>query len=178
MKPETVAGIFEPLKAPSLSPIGQSAARSGLGLYNVRLYTERMGGTVNCESTPQRGTMFRITLPGPITTVAPQPRLHDVDAAKLAKNKLVAILDDDVSVLRTTERLFGSLGVEVFAHSEPLVWLNGVVEMKRMPDLVILDYQLKDGDCTTYLDVDPRPMGRTRAEDDRGHRPRAKSESH
>ncbi len=153
MKPETVAGIFEPLKAPSLSPIGQSAARSGLGLYNVRLYTERMGGTVNCESTPQRGTMFRITLPGPITTVAPQPRLHDVDAAKLAKNKLVAILDDDVSVLRTTERLFGSLGVEVFAHSEPLVWLNGVVEMKRMPDLVILDYQLKDGDCTTYLDV-------------------------
>ena len=76
-----------------------------------------------------------------------------MDAAKLAKNKLVAILDDDVSVLRTTERLFGSLGVEVFAHSEPLVWLNGVVEMKRMPDLVILDYQLKDGDCTTYLEV-------------------------
>jgi len=36
MKPEAVAGIFEPLKAPSLSPIGQSAARSGLGLYNVR----------------------------------------------------------------------------------------------------------------------------------------------
>ena len=35
------------------------------------------------------------------------PRLRDV-GAKLAKNKLVAILDDDVSVLRTTERLFGS----------------------------------------------------------------------
>ena len=112
-----------------------------------------MGGTVTCESTPQRGTLFRITLPGPITTVAPQPRLHDIDAAKLAKNKLVAILDDDISVLRTTERLFGNLGVEVFAHSEPLVWLNGVVEMKRMPDLVRLDYQLKDGDCTTYLEV-------------------------
>ena len=25
--------------------------------------------------------------------------------------------------------------------------------MKRMPDLVLLDYQLKDGDCTTYLEV-------------------------
>ena len=177
MKPETVAGIFEPLKAPSLSPIGQSAARSGLGLYNVRLYTERMGGTVTCESTPQRGTLFRITLPGPITTVAPQPRLRDVDAAKLAKNKLVAILDDDVSVLRTTERLFGSLGVEVFAHSEPLVWLNGVVEMKRMPDLVHSRLPAEGWRLHDVSRSDPRPMGRTRAEDDRGHRPCAESES-
>ena len=63
MKPETVAGIFEPLKAPSLSPIGQSAARSGLGLYNVRLYTERMGGTVTCASTPSAALCFESPCP-------------------------------------------------------------------------------------------------------------------
>ncbi|MEP6609217.1 MAG: ATP-binding protein [Burkholderiaceae bacterium] len=159
IKPEAVARIFEPIEAPSLTPIGYSAARSGLGLYNVRLYTERMGGTVTCVSEPRRGTLFRVRLPGPVTRVAPRPRLRDMETARLAKNKLVAILDDDVSLLRTTERLFGSLGVEVFAHHEPMAWLNGVVEMKRMPDLVLLDYQLKNSDCTTYLDVIRRRWG-------------------
>jgi CheY-like chemotaxis protein len=153
IRPESIATIFEPLKMPSLTPIGYSAARSGLGLYNVRLYAQRMGGTVTCISQPQRGACFRVTLPGPISRVEPEPRLRQTDATTSARNKLVAILDDDVTLLQTTERLFGSLGVEVFAHHEPLAWLNGVVEMKRMPDLVLMDYQLKDGDCSTFLDI-------------------------
>jgi len=69
------------------------------------------------------------------------------------RNKLVAILDDDLAVLRTTERLFEALGNEVYADHDPLRWLGLVTDMPSPPDLVILDYQLQDQDCSLLLDI-------------------------
>ena len=159
MGAEKVARVFEPLKAPMLSPIGQSAARSGLGLYNVRLFTERLGGTVDCVSEPAKGTLFRVRLPGPVAIAAPQPRATDGTAARKARNKMVAMLDDDVQVLRTTERVFEGLGIEVYADHDPLRWLNVVTDLKRMPDLFLLDFQLKGQDCSLQLDIVRRKWG-------------------
>ena len=48
-----------------------STVRSGLGLYNVRLLTERLGGSVQCSSAPGHGTRFRVRLPGPLGTSEP-----------------------------------------------------------------------------------------------------------
>jgi CheY-like chemotaxis protein len=69
------------------------------------------------------------------------------------RNKLVAILDDDLAILRTTERLFESLAVEVYADHDPLRWLGVVTDMPSPPDLVMLDFQLQDQDCTLLLDI-------------------------
>jgi two-component system, sensor histidine kinase len=159
MTPDKVARVFEPLKAPALSPIGHSAARSGLGLYNVRLFTERMGGTVDCLSAPGRGTLFRVRLPGPVGTAEPQARVRDGVAASQARNKMVAMLDDDVQVLRTTERVFERLNIEVYADHDPLRWLNVVTDLKRMPDLFLLDFQLKGQDCALQLEIVRRKWG-------------------
>jgi CheY-like chemotaxis protein len=159
MAAEKVARVFEPLKAPTLAPIGQSAARSGLGLYNVRLFTERLGGTVDCVSDPGRGTLFRVRLPGPVALAAPRPRASSGTAARQARNKMVAMLDDDVQVLRTTERVFEGLGIEVYADHDPLRWLNVVTDLKRMPDLFLLDFQLKGQDCSLQLDIVRRKWG-------------------
>jgi CheY-like chemotaxis protein len=159
MAPEQVARVFEPLKAPALAPIGSSAARSGLGLYNVRLFAERLGGAVECVSVPGRGTLFRVRLPGPVAVLPPQPRAAGGHAVRRARNKMVAILDDDEQVLRTTERVFESLGVEVYADSDPLRWLNVVTELNRMPDLFLIDYQLKGQDCSLHLDIVRRKWG-------------------
>lgn len=159
MAPDKVARVFEPLKAPTLSPIGYSAARSGLGLYNVRLFTERLGGAVDCISAPGHGTLFRVRLPGPVETIERPLRLRGGIAADQARNKMVAVLDDDEQVLRTTERLLEQLGIEVYADNDPLRWLNAVVDLKRMPDLFLLDFQLKGQDCSLQLDIVRRKWG-------------------
>lgn len=153
MAAERSARIFEPLKAPALSPIGCSAARSGLGLYNVRLFAERLGGSVGCASSPGRGTVFRVRLPGPVERAAPRAHVAGGTAAVAARNKMVAILDADLAVLRVTERAFEALGIEVYADHDPLRWLSVVTDMKRMPDLILLDYQLKGQDCSLQLDI-------------------------
>jgi two-component system, sensor histidine kinase len=159
MAPDKVARVFEPIKAPTLSPIGQSAARSGLGLYNVRLFTERLGGCVDCISAPGRGTLFRVRLPGPVERIARRPPAAEGDAVTAARDKLIAVLDDDLAVLRSTERVFERLGIEVYADHDPLRWLNAVTDFKRMPDLVLIDYQLKGQDCSLQLDIVRRKWG-------------------
>jgi signal transduction histidine kinase len=45
------------------SPETSGIAGTGLGLYLCKLITERMGGSINVESVPKRGTTFRVYLP-------------------------------------------------------------------------------------------------------------------
>lgn len=153
MSPDKVVRVFEPIKAPSLSAIGQPVARSGLGLYNVRLFTERLGGYVDCVSAPNRGTLFRVRLPGPIDRVNRISKPRHTGAAEAVRNKLVAILDDDLGVLRSTERALVALGIEVYADHDPLRWLNVVTDLKRVPDLILLDFQLRGDNCSLQLDI-------------------------
>ncbi len=159
MAQEKVDRVFEPLKMPSFSPVGYSAARSGLGLYNVRLFTERMGGSVECKSAPGLGTLFEVRLPGPVQSSETAPLGLAHRSPRPARSRFVAILDDDEQVLRTTERVFESLGIDVYADSDPLRWLNVVTELKRMPDLFLLDFQLRGQNCSLQLDIVRRKWG-------------------
>lgn len=153
MSQDKVERVFEPLRVPSFSPAGYSSASSGLGLYNVRLFTERMGGAVDCTSVPGLGTLFRVKLPGPVETRADPAFPTRFAASPQMRNRMVAVLDDDEQVLRTTERVFTSLGIEVYADSDPLRWLSVITELKRMPDLFLLDFHLKGQDCSLELDI-------------------------
>jgi CheY-like chemotaxis protein len=153
MPQERVERVFEPLRVPSLSPAGYSSASSGLGLYNVRLFTERMGGAVECHSVPGLGTLFRVRLPGPVDRRADPVLSTRLAASPQMRNRMIAVLDDDEQVLRTTERVFASLGIEVYADSDPLRWLSVITELKRMPDLFLLDFHLKGQDCSLELDI-------------------------
>jgi len=153
LSPARLAEVFEAIKAPASFSGDSTATRSGLGLHNVRLLTERLGGLVQCTSAPGQGTRFRVRLPGPLGTSEPPRRIPAGTAARAVRHKLVAILDDDLAVLRTTERLFEALGIEVFADHDPLRWLGIVTDMTRPPDLVVLDFQLRDQDCSLLLEI-------------------------
>jgi CheY-like chemotaxis protein len=159
MAPDKIARVFEPIATPSLRPVRQSVARSGLGLYNVRLFTERLGGSVGCISSPGRGTLFRVQLPGPVDREERRQRAIQSAAAVGVRNKVVAILDDDLAVLRSTERAFQALGVEVYADHDPLRWLSAVTDFNRVPDLVLLDFQLNGHNCSLQLDIVKRKWG-------------------
>jgi CheY-like chemotaxis protein len=153
LSPARLGDIFQATSSPAPSSWDRTTTRSGLGLHNVRLLTERLGGCVQCVSTPGRGTRFRVRLPGPLGTSEPPRRAPDSFAAQAVRNKLVAILDDDLALLRSTERLFEALGIEVCADHDPLRWLGLVTDMTRPPDLVVLDFQLQDQDCSLLLEI-------------------------
>jgi CheY-like chemotaxis protein len=153
LSPSTLREVFQAVRAPANFLGDLATARSGLGLHNVRLLTERLGGSVQCLSTPGCGTRFRVRLPGPLGTSEPPRRAPRGVAAGAVRNKVVALLDDDLAVLRTTERLFEALGMEVYADHDPLRWLGFVTDMPSPPDLVLLDFQLQDQDCSLLLDI-------------------------
>jgi two-component system cell cycle sensor histidine kinase/response regulator CckA len=65
MSPDTLAHVFEPFF--TTKPAGQG---TGLGLATVFGIIRQAGGQIDVESTPQRGTTFRILLPA----AEPEPR--------------------------------------------------------------------------------------------------------
>lgn len=59
MAPETVARIFDPF----FSRRADGVAGTGLGLTIVKNFVERMGGSIAVDSTPGRGSRFKLRLP-------------------------------------------------------------------------------------------------------------------
>ncbi len=154
MSPEKIASAFRPVVLKGSRDSLAQAPRSGLGLYNVRMFAARLGGTVECESVPGRGTCFRLRFPGPVDREERYPRLStQSEVVAVARNKFVAILDDDRAVLRTTKRVFEDHGIAVYADHDPLRWLSVITDLKRPPDLTLLDFQLKGQDCSLQLDI-------------------------
>jgi CheY-like chemotaxis protein len=147
------AEVFEPVRRLSSSVAGHPSARSGLGLYIVQLLSERLGGSVECISSPECGTLFRVRLPGPVRYGQLAKPSRGVNVGDEHRNKLVAILDDDPRTLREAERYFVQAGVEVYADQDPLRWLGVITDLENMPDLVLLAYRLKGHDCSLQLDV-------------------------
>jgi light-regulated signal transduction histidine kinase (bacteriophytochrome) len=153
MPAQKVRNVFEPIKAPTLSRVGFSSSRSGLGLYNVRLIAARLGGSVECFSEVYRGTRFRVRLPGPVELADANWKAVAPIATATLRSKLVAILDEDLTALRSLERAFQSLGVEVYADHDPIRWLSVITDLDRMPDLMLLDIQLGQQGCALQLEV-------------------------
>jgi PAS domain S-box-containing protein len=61
--PETLPLLFEPMQRGLEAGRGAKTGSIGLGLYIVRQIVIAHGGTINVDSTEQRGTIFTVRLP-------------------------------------------------------------------------------------------------------------------
>jgi two-component system, sensor histidine kinase len=119
----------------------RNTSGSGMGLYIVRSFTHALEGNIEIRSEPDRGTLFRVVLPGPIRTarhVSVSPKLQGGSLA----GKIVAILDDQRTVVESMRVLFESFGATVVAADSELDFLTEVLSLERVPDLFILDFML------------------------------------
>ncbi len=100
---------------------------------------------VHVSSTPGRGSLFAVEAPlgGALPTlVGIEARAETGDAIAGA---LLAVIDDDETVLAATANLLGGWGCEVVAATTAEAAEARLARLGRTPDLIIADYRLRGG---------------------------------
>lgn len=108
--PAIVARIFEPFYTTK-----SACGGTGLGLATVHGLVASLGGVIDVDSEPGRGTTFRILLPE-----APAPDEADVPTTVAAPTsdptpggRRILLVDDEPAILTVTARLLARLGYQV-----------------------------------------------------------------
>ncbi len=145
IKPEDMNRLFQPFV--QLAESGMQKG-TGLGLAITRQFAQLMGGTISVESTPGKGSIFRICLPVEIVSqagIGVRPsRLHAGDVAGLAPGQplcRILIAEDQQENRLLLTKLMADLGLEtklaengeqcvkLFQEWHPhLIWMD-----RRMP---------------------------------------------
>lgn len=129
ISPEFRDSVFKPFNRG-----GQSGSKgAGLGLSIVRRLVEQMGGTLDLESEPGRGTRFLIGLP-PLA-LEPSVVVADEGLAPWWKGLEVLVVDDDPDVALLLEALLLDLGFRVRRAADAA---TAIAEATRNPPAILL----------------------------------------
>ena len=133
MDKATLANIFDPFF--TTKAVGQG---TGLGLATVYGIVKQNEGFINAYSEPGHGTTFKIYLPRHegATTEA----LND-QAVPIPKGngEMILLVEDDVSILRLSERILQDQGYTVLSATSPAEALTQVRQQGGRLDLLITD---------------------------------------
>jgi PAS domain S-box-containing protein len=111
MDATTLEHIFDPFF--TTKPVGQG---TGLGLSNVQAVVQRLGGRIEVQSQPAKGTVFTVSLP----LVSPAPSL-DLKAQRQLPwgGQTVLLVEDDLLVREMVRRQLQALGYHVLEAGTP-----------------------------------------------------------
>ena len=133
---------FQPSEAFALFSKGkQGGGKAGLGLYFCRITIERWGGSIGCESLPQRGARFWFRLPraaraesaaAPAPAASAQPRRH--------AHLKILLVEDDPAVRELSQILIEREGHKVVAVASGSEALRTLAKQKF--DVVFLDEEM------------------------------------
>jgi signal transduction histidine kinase/CheY-like chemotaxis protein len=140
--PERLAEIFRPFVQGGNQPAAEHKG-TGLGLAIVKRLTELMNGSISVESTPGKGSIFRLDFPAveisarlPQTVTGPEPEVNFDDL----QPSFILAADDNETNRELVKHLF-----EGTQHRLRLV-SNGrevleAIEAER-PDIVLMDIRM------------------------------------
>lgn len=118
----------------------------GLGLSIVQRLAALLGHPVSLSSRPGRGTVFRVDVPmgrAPVVRVA---------AARVERSqadlggRCILVIDDEASIVDGMSALLGSWGADALIAGTAAEAMAQVTARDAPPDLIIADYQLRDGE--------------------------------
>jgi CheY-like chemotaxis protein len=131
----------------------RTAAGLGLGLSIVDRISRVVNHPVTLQSTPGRGTVFRVRLPleqaGSAPVVTEATRSNPVPGTKLDGLKVLCI-DNEPAIIDGMRLLLSGWGCEVETASG-VGDCEGVIRRGWRPDAVIADYHLDDGNGITAI---------------------------
>ena len=144
------ARIFEEFYQ-SGNPGRHSKKGLGLGLSIVQRLAGLLGYPVRLHSVVGKGSVFSIEVPlghavlpqvqaTGMRTATTTPTTSDVFA-----NRLVAVIDDEDTILKGMQTLLAGWGLEVAVGHDADETLERLGELGRYPDLLIVDFRLQEG---------------------------------
>ena len=121
----------------------EGGGKAGLGLYFCRITVERWGGSIGCESLPQRGARFWFRLPRAVrpepVPAAPAPAQAETHSHR-PERLTILLVDDDPAILELNEILIEREGYDVTAVASGAEALRAFA--KRRFDVVFLDEEM------------------------------------
>ena len=129
----TQSHIFEPF----FTTKGQGKG-TGLGLSTVYGIVKQSGAGISVESAPQQGTTFCVYFPRTDGYALAEPA-ECGEAAPVAGNETILLVEDDSSVRELVERVLKSRGYNVLAAQHGSAALSLASQRERAVDLVLTD---------------------------------------
>jgi two-component system cell cycle sensor histidine kinase/response regulator CckA len=156
MTPEVMAKIFEPFF--STKDVGKG---TGLGLSTVYGIVKQTGGYIFPDSTPGKGTVFRVYLPRHVPEPEPAVEVEPTASAQVqAKTERsrdltgtgrVLLVEDEDSVRNFAVRALKRQGYEVIEATTGLEALELVATETKPIDIVVSDVVMPEMDGPTML---------------------------
>lgn len=134
---------------------------TGLGLFLTKQFSEMLGGSISVTSEPNKGSTFTMLLPkiseaGVQKEEAFTAQKNTADILKNPSNKIVLMIDDDVTFHKKIQDLLEKSGYTVLHAFNGKEGLN--IAATHKPDIIVLDVvmPIMDGWSTlSALKADP-----------------------
>jgi CheY-like chemotaxis protein len=132
MDEATQAHAFEPFFTTKSTGKG-----TGLGLSTVFGIVKQSGGTIWFDSTPGRGTTFRVYFPITADAAQPQKALSMVPVSR--GNETILLVEDDMTVRSVVRAILSSRGYDVIDTVDPGEAVTACRDLKKPIHLLLTD---------------------------------------
>lgn len=124
----------------------------GLGLSIVRRLSSLLGHPIEFTSSLGKGSMFRVVVAGATPTAQSIPGASIEEAGvNTLRGTVIAVVDDDVSVLEGMRTMLSGWEAEVVAATSGNELLEQLGRTTIRPAIILCDYRLRAGEDGTVV---------------------------
>ena len=146
IEPEKLKQIFEPFTQADRA-VSRKFGGTGLGLALSRRFARMMGGDIEVESEPGKGSIFTVRVP--VLFTPRRPSSAETGKSEPRSAVQVLVIDDD---LNTRDLLVRSLAREGYSAAAAATGEEGLqLAQELRPQLIILDVLMPDMDGWSVL---------------------------